>query len=752
MYVHVAFLFSTAQTRCSLSLSFSLSLILFHSLPSLPLFLPPFLSLEAEMNVSGDGASGSGSEFNATGSGMFNETEPFNCLADDISSTTISNRSFWQIREELRSGAPVVAAVFCFFFVVAFVWNLFIIVTFLHKRQLMKVSANILLLNLAIADLMVAVTQMVFSIITESSKEFIFGSSDTIRCRMCDFSGVLFMLVYGVSMHTLAALAFDRFLLLYAPFKYKTIMNRATAVVLVLIIWAIALILAIPPVLGFGQIEFNLSFGSCVPRFGGENPSNGLQNFYYVAYIAIESLFPIITIAACSLRTYLFVNRFLRKGHRRRSFYSRRGSNRVQQQQKEDSKYQQQQKQLIKVFGALLISNVVAWSPVLIVIIAAGIRGAENIPHEVYVFGWICFLTAPVFHPIIESFFVKDMRIVVNRGILRAKRTGSFIARSTSNMFSAKDLELAHQKLNDENYTPEKRKIMFLGKKNSILSAVTEVTDINMENSNTPSPRVEKKLQESNDVTLRNEGSQTPAKQGRRITFSDETPPGSTLFLPAESPPVHNGVKKSSLKSPKGSHILPPLGEIDFGESNGSVFSSPVASPSPNLASPSDYSESETAHMMPRSVSPAIYPPYPSKSNAAAAVETTGSNAAKSHAAAINPLASDAMVDPALSNTTVDPPSIAIISSLSDDDPSTMSNDPPVSDTVLNRRLGSKIEVDPSTSSEGVQQLEAESEEKVTVDNGVVHVPVNESNFEQDPDLELHKTVYHERRGSLTLV
>ena len=518
----------------------------------------------------------------------------------------------------LDEGAPAVAVIFGIYFILAFTWNLFIIATFLNKRKLLREPANILLLNLAIADLTIAMTQMFFSMVTEAASEFVFGQSDTVRCGMCDFTGVFFMLLYGVSMHTLAALSFDRFLLLFKPFRYKKIMTQRNTVFLVIGVWIISSFLALPPLAGLGQIEFNGRFGSCVPRFGGENLRTGLNNFYYVGYVALESLFPIVTIVICSFWTYRFINKFLRRNYRRRSFYNRRGDDGVVHQRQEDSRYHHQQQQLVKVFGALLVSNLVSWFPVLLVVIVIGILGgkAEKVPDGVYVVGWICYLTAPVFHPIIESFFVKDMRLVVCKGVTQVNRASSFIARSTTGMFGNKDMEMANEKVEDEEseYISD-RKIKFFssgskkksrGRLTSSLSMTTEVTELPQPSShnNTPSPQVVKRTEDidgnqiTNDVKLRDKpnGSSSSAttKPARRITFSDESPPllfrGDSPREVGESPSAEspmttkNGIRKSALKLPRDPPSLTPLGETGGEDSassaEGSVFNAPV-SPQP---------------------------------------------------------------------------------------------------------------------------------------------------------------------------
>ena len=458
------------------------------------------------------------------------------------------------------------------YFVLSFVWNTFIVATFLRKRKLLREPANILLLNLAIADLMVAATQMLFSTLTTSAQEFIFGSSDVIRCGMCDFVGVFFMLLYGVSMHTLAALSFERFLLLYKPFNYKKIMSQQKVIALVVGIWGIAICLAVPPVIGFGQIEFNFGFGSCIPRFGGTNFDTGLNNFYYVAYIALESLFPIVTIAICSFWTYWFVNKFLKRNYRRRSFYNRHGPRQASDQRQEDNRYHRQQHQLVKVFGALLVCNAISWSPVLILVVTVGVVGADSVRREVYIFGWICYLTAPVFHPIIESFFVKDMRLVVCKGVGRVREAGSFIMRSTTSMIGMKeverDIDLANQRADEDNYISQRR-IQPFGRKRGVstVSTATEVTELPTSGSrdNTPSPRVAQKAKEAN-IQLRREKTPdfSPKPLQRRITFSDEQPPQfEGTPTDQDLSILQNGHRKSVLKVTRNCNpnSLAPLSE-----------------------------------------------------------------------------------------------------------------------------------------------------------------------------------------------
>ena len=480
-----------------------------------------------------------------------NGTAEFNCLArDNLSSSEITDRSVWKILNELQYGTPVVATVLIIFFLISFSWNLFIIVTFLVKYRLLKEPGNILLLNLAVGDFLVSITTLLFSIVTEIAQEFIFGQSDTVRCSFCDFTGTSFIFLLASSLHTLAALSIDRFLLLSLPLRYKKIMKIWTAVVIVIFIWAISFIIAIMPVFGFGQVEFNQRFGYCVPRFTSINLVSGINNYYYPVVGVIEAIIVMVIIVVTSISTYRIVAHFLKVNFRRRSTYRR-----PQDQQNESVRHQRQQSQLVKVFGALLISNIITYTPVIIVVIIFAALPADDVPGEVFIFGWICYLTTPVVHPIIESFFVKDLRIIVEKGQRNLRRASTVFFRQSTSFFRNKDVDAANEAINAECSQgvdkPSTRKIVFFSK------------DIHHEDSEVPvrpiSPSNGNLLESGLPLTESANKDPPPAQRKRRITFSDEdTPslPELAVATPLQTPYTITEHEPLPLSLPMDSGIL----------------------------------------------------------------------------------------------------------------------------------------------------------------------------------------------------
>ena len=225
----------------------------------------------------------------------------------------------------------------------------------------------------------------------------------------------MMLLLVVCSLHSLAALSVDRFVLLARPLRYKDYFNWKRATLIVIGCWVISVLVAFPPLAGFGQYEFNTIFANCHPRWTGE--SNGIPHIYYILFVGVEVTVPIVILTVTNVWTYKIVSGALRKRFKRQKSF-RDAPKSEQERQKvvdENRDYKHKQRQLVKVFGALLIGHIITWTPTLTIMIIAIAMGAASLPIQVYIFGWISFLSNPVLHPIIESFFIKDLRHKVNK-------------------------------------------------------------------------------------------------------------------------------------------------------------------------------------------------------------------------------------------------------------------------------------------------------------------------------------------------
>lgn len=333
---------------------------------------------------------------------FFEDMTGFCRSAPMLSHTNITSPpGTWDVLPDVQKYAPYVAVIQAVFFAVAFIWNLFILISFSVKRALLKEPACVYLFNLALTDFLLSVFVLFQCLLTEIAGSFVIGETDIVRCGTCEFLGFTFVFLMTSTLHTLAMLSFDRFLNLVKPLTYQRWFNWQRAVAIVACIWLFSLLMAIPPFFGFGEYSFSGPIANCHPQWVGKS-YKGLHNFDYIVFLAVEALLPIAFLAFTNIWSYKIIRTVLTLKMQRLRRYVRSGHQET---------HSRQQRQLVKVFGGLFVAHVVCWTPVLTcVAVGLGI-GPCRLPPEVLLTGWLLYLTNPVIHPILETFFIKDLRL-----------------------------------------------------------------------------------------------------------------------------------------------------------------------------------------------------------------------------------------------------------------------------------------------------------------------------------------------------
>ena len=461
-----------------------------------------------------------------SGSGSINDT--FNCRTSDLNPDAVTDKVFWSLRESVIQGGPAIAFFESLIFCVAVGWNLFIVITYLLKYKLLKEPANIFLFSLAITHILICVMVVPFTIVSAAAGEFLIGNNDIGRCIACSTQGFFYILLTMVSLHLLAMLSIDRCMLLSNPLRYKRYSKVWLAVLGVCSVWVWCFILAILPAFGFGEWEFNRNFGLCLPRW---TPDSNLR---YTALLIIEALIPIIVLAITHLWTYKIVTRFLKRNlKRQKSFKFTEREIAI-----EDSKHEKQQTQLVKVFGALFIANIVTWTPTVIIFISFGITGGDNIPDWTYIIGWLTYLTNPMIHPILESFFIKELRTRVNRAKRTVRTSVRNASRSLIKMATLESFKNIPDVPDDED-TPNTKRNLFK-KKNTALSISSTSTDV----PDSPTHLNTSVLYRSSSLT------NSPRKSPKISTNRQSAPPVSPLTKALTSPELHPPTMNTSELNP----------------------------------------------------------------------------------------------------------------------------------------------------------------------------------------------------------
>ena len=329
------------------------------------------------------------------------------CLLSNVSRDS-ATAEYW------GTHAPAVAAFMSIFFVVALFLNSFILYSMVRSRsKLLRAPTHVVLFSLAVNDLLLTVLVMPVSIITTIAQDYPFGSSDYVRCKVCQL-GSIFLVLSVSSMHHIALLSLDRFLFIYMPISYKTWVTRWKMLFAVIGVWFISIAIGVLPLFGFGAVGYSRSIGTCVAIFHGE--THLTKNINYILLVFVEALIPITVIVVCNIGLLCLARKHLKlRAERRQKYIFSSTTNIDQTETKLKSEYKQQQLQLFKVFTAIFIGNLITWMPVVGLALVTQFIDFDKVTSEAIAFVYMTYLSYALIHPILESLFIKDIRVRIQK-------------------------------------------------------------------------------------------------------------------------------------------------------------------------------------------------------------------------------------------------------------------------------------------------------------------------------------------------
>ncbi|XP_070589339.1 probable G-protein coupled receptor 63 [Erythrolamprus reginae] len=166
----------------------------------------------------------------------------------------------------------ILSAFMIFIFLVSFVGNL-VVCLMVYRKTAMRSAINILLASLAFADMLLAVLNMPFALITIITSQWIFGD---VFCRV---SAMFFWLFVIEGVAILLIISIDRFLIIV---QRQDKLNPYRAKVLIAASWLVAFVVAFPLSVGNPSLQIPSKAPQCV--FGyTTNPG-------YRAYVVVVAL------------------------------------------------------------------------------------------------------------------------------------------------------------------------------------------------------------------------------------------------------------------------------------------------------------------------------------------------------------------------------------------------------------------------------------------------------------------------------
>ncbi len=332
------------------------------------------------------------------------------CYEDNVSRNTVTVE-YWDshgINDDYRVTSTFTAAFMLLLMLIGLLANSLIIVSII-KEKLFKETTHILVLNLAISDFLLCLLVMPFTVVAGFAGGYVFGSSDFTRCQVCLQTGVVLTFFTVLSSNTIGLISLDRFIFIKFPLHYEKLVTVPRVTVTIILTWLLSITEAIPPILGFGEIKYGYSMSSCFLNFF-TNLENAL---YYGLLIIFLNLIPIIVTIVTNIWIACITRKQIKTVYGS-SIGSEQNTDKAMQR-KSKRKIMIKQLILLRVFGVIILANIIVWVPVLFPSIVFQAIKKTDIPLGFYVYLYICFVVHSILHPLIEGCFIPQVRTAVHR-------------------------------------------------------------------------------------------------------------------------------------------------------------------------------------------------------------------------------------------------------------------------------------------------------------------------------------------------
>ncbi|KAM4636578.1 melanopsin [Discoglossus pictus] len=223
--------------------------------------------------------------------------------------------------------------------------NFLVIYAFSRSRSL-RSPANMFIINLAITDFMMSVTQAPVFFATSLHKRWIFGEKG---CELYAFCGALFGIT---SMITLMVIAVDRYLVITRPLASIGKMSKKRAVLILSGVWLYSLAWSLPPFFGWSAYVPEGLLTSCTWDYMTFTPS---VRAYTMLLFCFVFFIPLFIIIYC----YIFIFKAIKNTNRA---VQKIGSGDNKQSQKQYQKMQNEWK-MAKIALIVILLYVISWAP-----------------------------------------------------------------------------------------------------------------------------------------------------------------------------------------------------------------------------------------------------------------------------------------------------------------------------------------------------------------------------------------------------
>ncbi|XP_035426271.1 melanopsin [Cygnus atratus] len=232
--------------------------------------------------------------------------------------------------------------------------NFLVIYVFCRSRTLQK-PANIFIINLAVSDFLMSITQSPVFFTNSLHRRWIFGEKG---CELYAFCGALFGIT---SMITLMVIALDRYFVITKPLASVRVMSKKKALIILVGVWLYSLAWSLPPFFGWSAYVPEGLLTSCSWDYMTFTPS---VRAYTMLLFCFVFFIPLIAI----IYSYVFIFEAIKKANKSiQTFGCKHGNKELQKQ------YQRMKNEwkLAKIALIVILLYVISWSPYSVVALVA---------------------------------------------------------------------------------------------------------------------------------------------------------------------------------------------------------------------------------------------------------------------------------------------------------------------------------------------------------------------------------------------
>lgn len=302
-----------------------------------------------------------------------------------------------------------------------------VVIGIIIKKRLFTHPLLMLMLNLAISNLLACLLVMPFTIVSGMAGEYLFGRSDLVRCRVCK-TGVMVTILPLISSCTVALMSVDRLIYLKKPLTYDLIVTPKIMMAAIIVVWILSTAISIPPVFGFGEVDFSHVLATCAPFGDGGNPRN-LSYFVILTALGFTPTavqFVMYGWIICITRKQLIGK--LQRGMVAHGSLTNTDPSEGTSDRRSDllKEYSKSQLQLVKVFGLIFAAGVLTLVPAVIVgFIGAALQlrhggGMSSVTFSTST-AYILLLSRAVIFPILEVCLTHKIRSTIMMQLLKCK-------------------------------------------------------------------------------------------------------------------------------------------------------------------------------------------------------------------------------------------------------------------------------------------------------------------------------------------